>query len=613
MIDLKFEEWFITEAERMSLSQVDKACQTTCASATVIWLIELVANWDKVVPKQDVDKFNNFVRFNGKPYIEGLQVNTENFTFNSKRLGKNSTIIPQEEEVRGIKSVGVKPISGSITVRPRKAEMTAEYGNYVGISEAIKLPFNIIQNIKAIGGCALTCLHMSGGHVDVKTVGGYKKTLMYKTNQDLFYNKTLEQYFKAAIHALYENCRLGKKLDHYAIRLNGTTDIKHYSNLFIMDHAVIDRLNKYIRFLNNKSVKDGNPINFNMIPSDFGNEKSGVLFFDVFNNMWGEVVSGINCKFNPAFLQFYDYTALPGLMKNYANKNLPPNYHVTFSVKEGNIKETIDALSKGLGVALPIWIGGVKKSKVSFPQYWYPLGFGKGKGYRIIDGDIFDARFLDKKTYGIKENEGYIVGLRAKGKLEDVEDFDSGFSERMLLDYKTPKLKQLKLFGKKYPFLRIDAPFFEQAKNDFFVISNSTMNPRFDPNDLAVNVIILEQIIYTLRRNGIRINGLGKLKAKDYYDKQEKRGAKSLVKMKDLNYDKMHNNTFAGSSNKTDKKDIGMTGTSAKVEKGTKFKVKTNQMNMLPHTTFSAVKNMLDSMRKKKKSFKEWLDLKSSQ
>lgn len=609
MINIAFKDWFLLEAERMPLASVDRTCQTTCASATVIWLIELMSNWESILPKEEVEKFSPYVREHGASYIEGLQVNTENFEFNSRRLGKRVAIIPQEEEVRGVKSPGVRPVSGSITVRPRKPEMTAEHGNYVGMSDAIKVPYNVISKIKAIGGCALTCLHMSGGHVDVKTVGGYKKTFMYKTNQDLFYNNTLEQYFKAAIGALYENCRKGKDLDHYAIRLNGTTDIKHYANAFLLDQKTIDGINKYLRLLNGKSSKEGNPIEFKSITLAAVDGSDRVVFFDIFNQMWKQATTGIKCNFNPAFLQFYDYTAIPGLMKTFGNKALPSNYHITFSVKEGNLKETMDALSKGLGVALPIWIGGVKKSKVGFPQFWYPLGFGKGQGYRVVDGDTFDARFLDKKTYGIAEDEGYVVGLRAKGKLEDVEDFDSGFSERMLLNYKTPQIKQLKLFGQKYPKLAVGTPAFEQAKQDFLVITGSTMNPRFDPNDPAVNNIILEQIVYTLRRNGIKINGMGALKAKDFYDAQEKRGLKTLVNVKDLDYDKLHGTTMGGTSAKTEKGDVGMTGTSAKVEKGTKLKVKTNQMNMLPHTTFAALRNMLTSM--KGKGFKEWLELKS--
>jgi len=609
MINICFREWLFKEAEKIPLPQVDKTCQTTCASATVVWLVKLLKNWDRILSPVEVEKISPFIIDKNNPAVEGLQVNLDNFKFNSGRLGKVVDIIPQEDEVRGAQSTGAKPISGSITVRPRKLDIGVAHGNYVDKNMAVKIPYQAIENVKSIGGCALTCLHMSGGQVHAKTVGGYKKTLLYKTNQDLFYNNTLEQYFRAAISALYDNCRKGSNLDHYAIRLNGTTDIKHYANDFILDVNVIGKINKYLKSLNTKSVKDKNPINFKMVDTEYVKPGEKGTFFDIFNKMWQQTTSGINCEFNPTFLQFYDYTALGGLMQNFAAKKLPANYHVTFSVKEGNLKEVLEALSKGLGVALPLWLGGVKKNeKMPLPAFWYPEGIASGKGYRVVDGDAFDARFLDKKTYGIPEDEGYVIGLRAKGKLEDIESFDSGFAERMLLNYKMPQIEQLREFGKKYPVLRVNSPYFDIAKKDFMTISGSYMNPRFEPNDPAVNKIILEQIIYTLRRSDIKINGLGKLLSKDFYDAQEKKGVKALVNIKDIDYDKMHSTDMSGTSAKTEKGDVSMKGTSAKVEKGAKLRVKTNQMNMLPHTTFAALRNQLEKLKKlKKESFSEWL------
>jgi hypothetical protein len=600
MTKLDFSDWFFSEASKLPLAQVDKTCQTTCASATVVWLIKLVKNWEKFFDPAIADDVAKYVESHGgSNYIEGLQVNIQDFKFRSIRLGKNTLIIPQEDEVRGISSEGVKPISGSITIRPKKPVLSDEHGYYVGLESAIKIPFHAISSIKAVGGCALTCLHMSGGQVYAKTVGGYKKTYMYKNAPDLFYNNTLEQYFKAAIKALYNHCRKNSEIDHYAIRLNGTTDIKHYANLFALDMNVINRINKYLKFFNNQSLKSKRPINFKMVSASITGDDNKVLFFDIFNNLWKQAINGIKCKFNPTFLHFYDYTALSGLMNNFSDRKLPDNYHITFSVKEGNLKEVLQALSKGMGVALAIWNGTWAKA-VDYPFYWYPLGFGKGKGYRIINGDSYDARFLDKKIHKIPENEGYVVGLRAKGKLEDTEDVDTGFAERMLLNYRTPSQEQLVMFGKKYPTLKINSPFFDVAKKEFLDISNSYMNPRFDPNDPAVNKIILEQIIYALRRNGIKINGMDKLASKQYYDELESMGVKSLVNLKDVDYDRLHGFTMAGTSAKTDKGDIPMTGTSAKVEKSSKYKVKTNQMNMLPHMTFAALKNKLDALKLRK-------------
>ena len=111
-----------------------------------------------------------------------------------------------------------------------------------------------------------------------------------------------------------------------------------------------------------------------------------------------------------------------------------------------------------------------------------------------------------------------------------------------------------------------------------------------------------------MRRSDIKINGLGKLLSKDFYDAQEKKGVKALVNIKDIDYDKMHSPDMSGTSAKTEKGDVSMKGTSAKVEKGAKLRVKTNQMNMLPHTTFAALRNQLEKLKKlKKESFSEWL------
>ena len=600
MINCEFKNWLMLEAERMPLDQVEDSCKTTCPDATVIWLIKLEENWEqyKNLLPEEVEKINYFVKdYDGGKYIEGLESGKKNnFKFKSEIYDKVIDIIPQESEANS--KSGVKPLSGgSISVRPRKITQSEEFGNYVPISEKITIPSEIINKILAVGGCALTCLHLSGGHVDAKTVGGYKKTYLFHTNQDLFYNNTLEDYFKNALKALYEKC-LGtdpaKDIDHYAVRLNGTTDIRHFDKKFILDQSTIYKINKSINKYNSKSQTKFNTINLSF--------KEPVNFFDVFNQMWKKATKNTNCNFSPAFLKFYDYTAISGLSDAYAKGKLPKNYHITFSAKEGNLKQIMNALANGIGVALPIWIGGSKKTnKIGFPTMWYPSGFSTGIGYRIIDGDQYDARFLDKKIHKIHPKEGYIIGLRAKGKLEDVQDFDSGFSERILLDVKYPTKDKLTEFAKRYNFKILEnSPNFEDAKNDFMVMTNSHLNPRFNPNDPAINKIILEQIIYTLRRSDVLVNNLGKLGGRDFYHAQEDRGMERLINVKDLDHDDLHN--IAGTSAKTDKGVAKQTysGSSAKVEKGEQFKVKTNQTNMLPHSSFTALRNKLDYLKDQK-------------
>jgi len=92
-------------------------------------------------------------------------------------------------------------------------------------------------------------------------------------------------------------------------------------------------------------------------------------------------------------VQFYDYTKIPN------RRNIPANYDLTFSLSENNDAHAIAALARGLNVAVVF-------DKV--PETW--------SGYRVIDGDENDFRFLDDR--------GVIVGLKAKGK---ARKDDSGF------------------------------------------------------------------------------------------------------------------------------------------------------------------------------------------
>ena len=90
-------------------------------------------------------------------------------------------------------------------------------------------------------------------------------------------------------------------------------------------------------------------------------------------------------------VQFYDYTKIP---KPY--NRLLPNYHVTFSLSENNHIEALDVLKHGMNVAV---VFNKVKGEV-LPEQWH--------GFKVVDGDISDLRFLDE--------QGVVVGLRAKGK-----------------------------------------------------------------------------------------------------------------------------------------------------------------------------------------------------
>lgn len=86
-------------------------------------------------------------------------------------------------------------------------------------------------------------------------------------------------------------------------------------------------------------------------------------------------------------IQFYDYTKVLKRLK----KDIPTNYHITFSRSESNEKEADEALKLGFNVAV------VFKQQ---PKMW--------KGYPVTSGDETDVRFEDPKSY--------VIGLTAKGK-----------------------------------------------------------------------------------------------------------------------------------------------------------------------------------------------------
>lgn len=89
-------------------------------------------------------------------------------------------------------------------------------------------------------------------------------------------------------------------------------------------------------------------------------------------------------------VEFYDYTKLP---KPYLRAR--SNYAITFSHTGYNVAECLDALSRGVNVAVAFAV----KRGLPMPEMW--------NGYTVIDGDTHDLRFIDAR--------GVVVGLRGKG------------------------------------------------------------------------------------------------------------------------------------------------------------------------------------------------------
>jgi hypothetical protein len=101
---------------------------------------------------------------------------------------------------------------------------------------------------------------------------------------------------------------------------------------------------------------------------------------------------------------FYDYTKIVPRYKKYSQSKL---IHQTFSRSELNDKAALDILKNGGNVAYVFY----QKNNI-LPEYYL--------GYKVLNGDISDLRFLDDNEKEFDENGnpiGLIVGLNAKGAL----------------------------------------------------------------------------------------------------------------------------------------------------------------------------------------------------
>lgn len=113
-------------------------------------------------------------------------------------------------------------------------------------------------------------------------------------------------------------------------------------------------------------------------------DAKGRTIFDIFPNV-----------------QFVDYTKNPLRFR----RQLPSNYHLTFSRSETNEAQCIDLLQQGHNVAV-VFANGL-------PDRWH--------GFQVVDGDKHDLRHLDPSAFmwtngqRVPYRSGFIIGLSPKG------------------------------------------------------------------------------------------------------------------------------------------------------------------------------------------------------
>lgn len=112
-------------------------------------------------------------------------------------------------------------------------------------------------------------------------------------------------------------------------------------------------------------------------------------------------------------IKFYDYTKNYIRMEKYLKNELPKNYTLVFSKSETNTEKSFELLDKGASVAIVF-------DKI--PETY--------NGYKVIDGDENDLRFLDAKNV--------IIGLKYKvltGKgVNNKAAFENGFAIKTIPD-----------------------------------------------------------------------------------------------------------------------------------------------------------------------------------
>ena len=108
-------------------------------------------------------------------------------------------------------------------------------------------------------------------------------------------------------------------------------------------------------------------------------------------------------------VQFYDYTKNP---KRFDRKQ-SSNYHLTFSRSEDNDTDVDNVLASGGNVAVVFGVKNVNELPTTY------------KGYKVINGDETDLRFLDEDNVVVGLKYKLVTGKGTKGQNKDNVDNNS--------------------------------------------------------------------------------------------------------------------------------------------------------------------------------------------
>ena len=214
------------------------------------------------------------------------------------------------------------------------------------------------------------------GEENAKTTKGeklkYKTAIIYMaSHKQSGYNVCPQASIECAKDCLYmsgfggfkftQKARIKKTKRYFEDRINFMNQLKHEIKLFI-----------------NRCKKNG------FIPCIRLNGTSDLQYENY------KFDDGLNIFESFKDTIFYDYTVINKRMTKYLNGEMPSNYHLTYSRKEDNHFQVIEALNNGANVSVVF--------EKYLPKTW--------NGFEVIDGDETDLRFLDKSNV--------IVGLTHK-------------------------------------------------------------------------------------------------------------------------------------------------------------------------------------------------------